>query len=487
MPDTTHPSTVLAAASSDHFATDSAREAELDSPVNEYGFREAVSQEQVNRLLKRAGVMPRIALADLQPYGGVLAEIQCHAEQAPETPALYCFKGADVPALIPASLGKYPVWYIRLQDNMERAISALLQSTLGGYAGYTDNPWERASYMQIASQAFTANDGKTQSPDAFLRKGLEFRADWVNDDIHLAAKKGCVLVIYECAGRLTLTGYALDEDALLHLQASEASTSFNPARMEPWSALQARTRAVEETGEDPQAWGGVSVRILDVFNFDQSAPEDAPPAAPLAKTGRPSAQAPGVSACWMESAGVGRLGKVMAYVPPELLQDRRIWLRNTVTPELFQSLQDNKCQHWVERVKLADEEGDAFVVIVRSDVQFALIAMKTDDVRFHRAYDGWAGAGVCSLAIENLRNGRMLALPLAWPREFTGSLEKGHETAAELRLRLSQRALGEFLHEDRAVRDVAEHIAVSEGKRLQCGFSEATDESECAINSQLTW
>ena len=81
----------------------------------------------------------------------------------------------------------------------------------------------------------------------------------------------------------------------------------------------------------------------------------------------------------------------------------------------------------------------------------------------------------------------MLALPLAWPREFTGSLEKGHETAAELRLRLSQRALGEFLHEDRAVRDVAEHIAVSEGKRLQCGFSEATDESECAINSQLTW
>ncbi|CDS48539.1 hypothetical protein [Polaromonas sp. CG9_12] len=482
-----HSSTALAAASSDHFAIDSAREAELDSPVNVYGFREAVTQEQVNSLLERTGVPPCLALADLPPYGGVMAEIERHAKQTPDTPSLYCFKGADVPALFPAALGKYPVWYIRLPDNMERAISKLVQSGLGPCAGYTDNPWERASYIQIASQAFTANDGRTQSPDAFLCQGVEFRADRVNSYIHLAAEKGCVLVIYECAGLLTLTGYPLDEDTVLHLQASEASTYFNPARMEPWSELQARMRAVEETGEDPQAWGGVSVRILDIFSFDQNASENAPPAAPLTKTSRPYAQAPGISACLMESAGVGRLGKVMAYVPPELLQDRQIWLRNTVTPELFHSLQDNKCQYWVERLRLADEEADAFVVVVQSDVELALIALKTDDVRFRQAYDGWAGAGVCPLAIENLMNGRMFALPLAWPREFVGSLEKGLETAAELRLRLSQRALGELLHEDRAVRDMAERMAIDEGKHLHCGFSEAIDESEWAIQSQLTW
>lgn len=479
-----HSSTALAAANSDHFAIDSARAAELDSPVNVYGFREAVTQEQVNSLLERTGVPPCLALADLPPYGGVMAEIQRHAKQAPETPSLYCFKGADVPALLPGSLGQYPVWYLRLPDNMERAISKLVQSGLGPCAGYTDNPWERASYIQIASQAFTANDGKTQSPDAFLCQGVEFRADRVNSYIHLAAEKGCVLVIYECAGLLTLTGYPLDEDTVLHLQASEASTCFNPARMEPWSELQARTRAVEETGEDPQAWGGVSVRILDIFNFDQN---DAEVAARAAELGRLYVQEPGVSAYWMDSAGVGRLGRVMAYVPPELLRDRRIWLRNTVTPELFQSLQDNKCEHWVERVKLADEEGDAFVVVVRSAVQLALIALKTDDVRFHQAYDDWAGAGMCPLAIENLMNGRILALSLAWPREFTGSLEKGYETVAELRLRLSQRALGELLHEDRAVRDVAERMAIAKGKRLHCGFSEAVDEFEWAIQSQLTW
>jgi hypothetical protein len=30
-------------------------------------------------------------------------------------------------------------------------------------------------------------------------------------------------------------------------------------------------------------------------------------------------------------------------------------------------------------------------------------------------------------------------------------------------------------------------MAVSEGKRLHCGFSEAIDELEWAIESQLTW
>jgi hypothetical protein len=163
------PSTAPAAASSDCPATDSCREAELESPVNEYGFREAVTQEQVNRLLKRVGVIPCIDLANLQAYDGVLADIQRHTEQEPEMTSLYCFRGADVPALLPAPLGEYPVWYIRLQANMAHFIPELLQSTLGGHAGYTDNPWVRASYLQIASDTFVANDGKTESPDAFLR------------------------------------------------------------------------------------------------------------------------------------------------------------------------------------------------------------------------------------------------------------------------------------------------------------------------------
>jgi hypothetical protein len=480
-----HPSAAPAAVSSDCLTTDSCRDAELESPVNQYGFREAVTQEQVNRLLKRVGVIPCIALADLQPYDGVLAEIQRQAEQAPEMTSLYCFTGADVPALLPASLGKYPVWYIRLQDNMAHAIPELLQSTLGSHPGYTDNPWVRASYLQIAGHSFIANDGKTESPDEFLRLGVEFLADSVNRDIHLAAEKGCVLVIYECAGRLTLTGYPLDDYIVLYLQACEASTFFKPVRMEPWSELQSRTRAVEETGKDPQAWGVVSVRISDVFSFDKNAPENLSREA-FEPRGL-SAKQPGVDRCWMNSAGVGRLGQVMAYVPTQLQQDRQVWLRSTVSHAFFQLLSNNEGQAWVERVSLADEEGEAFVVVVRCDAEVALIAFKTDDVRFRYAYDGWAATGVCPLAIENLKSGRLLALQVAWPRDFIGSLEGVDETAVELRLRLSQRALGDLLHEDRAVRDVAERMAVSEGKRLHCGFSEAIDELEWAIESQLTW
>jgi hypothetical protein len=307
----------------------------------------------------------------------------------------------------------------------------------------------------------------------------------VNRDIHLAAKKGCVLVIYECAGRLTLTGYPLDEDTIVFLQVSEASTFFNPARMEPWSELQSRARALEETGEDPQAWGGVSVRILNVFSCDQKAPENLSQEA--FELHGLSAKKPGVDGFWMNSAGVGRLGQVMAYVPTQLQQDRQVWLRSTVDHEFFQLLSNNEGQAWVERVSLADEEGEAFVVVVRFDAEVAFTAFKTDDVRFRYAYNDWATAGVCPLAIENLRNGRLLVLQLAWPRDFIGCLDGVDETAAELRLRLSQRVLGDILHEDRAVRGVAERMAASEGKLLHCGFSEAIDEIDWAIESQLTW
>ena len=372
-----------------------------------------------------------------------------------------------------------------------------MQSGLEVCAVPTDNPWVLACYLQIASHALTAHGGATEpSAHARIRQGLEVCTDWVCGDIDLAAQKGCVLVVYECAGRLTLTGYALDEDMLLNQQALESSTFFNPARAEPWSELQARTRAAEDTHENLRALGGLSVRISDVFSLDQKALEEAIQAPPPvteetevtpAASCTPYAQGGSVCVCWTEPAGVGRLGKVLAYVPPELQRDRQVWLRSTVTPELFASLRDNKCRMWVERLWLANEEGEAFVVVVQSDAEMAVIALKRDDARFAQAYGGWAAAGVCPLAIENLRNGRMVALSLAWPENFTGRFDVGDESAAEYWLRLGQRALGGVLHQDWAVREVAERVAACEGRHLTCGFSDANDEFGWAVDSQLTW
>lgn len=500
-----------AASSTGCVAPDACLEAALASPVNGYGYREGVSQEDVNRLLERAGVVPRVALAGLESYGGVLAQIQRHAREVQKSPSLYCFKGADVPALVPAALGAYPLWYIRLPDAMQGSIARLVRARLQACVGETDNPWVRASYLQIASGAVTPGDATPQCAHAFVDPAVEVevRADLVNSEIDLAAQKGCILVAYECAGWLTLTGYALDEGMLLDLQVLQSSTFFKPARAEPWAELQARTRQAEDGQEKHQAsGGGAAVRIAGVFSLARSAAPEAPVHAPsaLSALSAPSevtgvtavtaaapaapgtlpAQAGGIFwACWMEPAGVGRLGKVLAYVPPALLRDRQVWLRGTVTPELFASLQDHTGRVWVERVWLANEEGQAFVVVVQSDAEMAVIALKVDDARFAQAYGSWAGAGVCPLAIENLRNGRMLALALPWPEDFTGSFDAGDESAAERWLRLGQRTLGGLLHEDWAVREVAERVALSAAKRLRCGFSDATDELGWALDAQL--
>ena len=466
-------------------ATTACPEAELDSPVNEDGFREDVSKEQVNRLLERAGVPRTVHLASLQPYGGILGGIQGHTQAALDTPSLFHVQGCDLPELLPPSLASYPVWYIRLPTSMQHAIAELAQSELGSYVGFTDNPWVRASYLYVACGRFDFYGRLAGRSDALPGAALEFCADYVNPDIHVAAQKGCVIVIYECAGMLTLTGYPVTDETLMYLSMGETSSSFNPRRMEPWSELQARARAIEDTGVDPEAPDNGAVRIESVFGFGPESAADAARAA--ARLAQLSPKAPGASAHWMDSAGVGRLDKVVAFVPSELELDQRIWLRITVSHELFELLQKQGGRAWVERLALVDCQGETFVVFVRSGTEMALVIMRTDDARFSETYKAWAAEGSCALALENLYNGRLLSLRLSWPLDFTGDPAATAETAAEIRLRLSERALGDLLHEDAAVEDVVRRMAINEGSFLNCGLSEAMDEVEWAIQSQLSW
>ncbi|TAM43863.1 MAG: hypothetical protein EPN61_07660 [Burkholderiaceae bacterium] len=406
-------------------------------------------------------------------------------QAAPDRASLYHVQASDLPELLPPSLVSYPVWYIRLPAHMRHAIAELAQSELGSYVGYTDNPWTRASYIYVACGRFDVYGGAAERLGAIPAAALELCADYVNPDIHVAAQKGCVIVIYECSGVLTLAGYPVTDETLTYLSIGETSTSFNPRRMVPWSELQARARAIEDTGVDPEAPDNGAVRIENVFDFrPESAADTARAAARLVQL---SPKAPGASGHWMDSAGVGRLHKVVAFVPSELEQDQRIWMRITVNHELFELLQKQDGRAWVERLALVDCQGEAFVIFVRSGAEMALVIMRTDDARFSETYEAWAAEGSCALALENLYNGRLLSLRLSWPRDFTGDPAATAETAAEIRLRLSERALGDLLHEDAGVQEVVQRMAVNEGLFLNCGLSEAMDEVEWAVQSQLSW
>lgn len=460
-------------------------QAEIDSPVSDYELQQQVSKEQVHRLLEQAGVPHTVHLASLEPCDEALDELKKHILPSSEKAYLYCFHGSDLPELFSPSLASYPVWYLRLPVSMQHAIPQLAQSDLKSSVGYTDNPWEFASYLYFGCEGFSYYNAKDKHSDGLSFPAIEFCAGYVISDMELAVEKGCVIVVYECAGLLTLTGYPVTEETLEYLSMAEMSSSFNPARTEPWSELQARTRAVEDTGVDPAAINNGALRISKVFRPHHSSTNNA--VSSTVELAQEPTNQPSVYGSWTDSAGVGQLNKIVAFVPADLQQDQRIYLRITVSPELFELAQNAECQAWVERVVLTDYPGKAFTVLVRSGTEVVLVAMRTSDIRFRQAYETWTADEHCALVIENRHNGRLLSLELSWPRDFTIDAAETDEASAEVGLPLDELPFEDYLHDDPALRNLIEHIAVSEGLSLTCGFSGAIDEVEWAIESQLRW
>ena len=434
-------------------------------PENDSGFRPEVSQEALNRALQSAGLPAGVPPEHGAFLPALVGDMRDQAAAQSGGLALFALSGSDLPGLIPPGLSDYVVWYFTLPSQMKDAIAELLTATLDCFGNLTGDPWRNAVFLGLVTQTQLSQgyrqDGTKPPSLCFTQEGTS---------LSRACRQGCVLVVFDCAGALHLRGIPMGENMILGLQGCEGSSFQRPSRIYAWKYLQERTRAVEETGHDPEGPPAGGNHIVTVYSptQGQGAVRQALPAHVMQRM-------PRIRWCGIEDAAIGRLRKVTHFLEGAQRDDDRVYLKNTVVREFHDALESEPLGAWVEQVALREDSSKScYVLVLQVGSQVCVVAMDVADERFQQAYRIWAEKGACPLALENLRNGRIVTREVAWPSDFTGKSAAVGSTHPEARLP------GRHLSGDAAVWALVETIGAADGERLVCYSCDAVDEHDWA-------
>lgn len=455
----------------DHDASKDMSDDEYFENIQPHSKAEANEDDEHLPTYSREEVLARLSAAGLpslvneqQSLPSLVGDIRGHFLRTGAAPALYSLRGRDLTGLIPPGLESYPVWYITLPPDMEEKVSVFIQSAIVGCCGgLTSDPWVNAVFIELVTLE--------QLKERFSREGQQSPSLSFQESpgvmLWLAATMGCVIVVFDCAGQLHLTGYPVDESHVLELQACESSSFQRPLRCNSVRSLQERTRAVEETGRDPESGPGCADIVLPVMVMSTG------PGHPVTKAPQIRVDSPTVSWSRSESA-IGRVRHIVAFVPPHLRDSEDLFIRSTVRAQFFESLTQSPLQAAVTRLAVPGCD-ECYRVVLRSGCRLSVITMYAADERFQEAYLAWASAGICPIAVENLRNGRCFITQMAWPADFRGA-SPGKKLALG---QVASRSPGS----DKGLMGLVEALAANEGVDLECACSDPIDENEFEPNS----
>jgi hypothetical protein len=441
-------------------------EALLDlPPAVAHGFRAPLAREVLQRFIQDTGLRRLVRKDELETLPTIVGDMMEHAKSSIE-PCMFSMMGADLPGLIPQCLRTYPVWYFAIPSDMAVDIPTLVdEGFLYGCGGLTGDPWRNAVFLEIC----TIGQQKLRfslDAEAVLEPSISFKEGRITN-AWLASRKGCVVVVFDHLGTLSLTAYSVDDDTITCLQACESSSFQRPERFYGLANLQERTRAVEETGQDPECPPGAGNYIFHVYEIAPNAPavEGGVLSVPE-RVGAPSVE-------WhrMEAA-VGVLKRMTYWLPPALHDDSRVWLKASVTQEFYTAASASTVLAKVQRVKQAAGSSEYFVLSARVDEYVFIVSMGVNDPGVQHAYQSWATAGRCLVAYENVRNGRLLTVEVEWPPEFCGSaVANAQIDGGQSRARLS------------VAEAVVQAMAVDEGRDLICITSSAKTDVQWELES----
>jgi len=428
-------------------------------PENVYGCRPEVSRAVLDEFLREArlpssvSAQPGSALPDLVATMRTFADMECSGL------AMFSVIGADFPGLVPSCMETYPVWYFVLPPELCDAAPTLPRASLSVYGDLTGDPWSNAVFIKL----WTDDDIAAAEGDERLVAFPEYNAN-----VSLAYEKGCVLVIFDCAGTLHLGAIPVGEDLLIAVQACESSSFQRPTRYYSVEYLQERTRAVEAGGADPEGLPGNSNYVARVLQLDRgadSAGQDnrqlEPGRAPLMH--------------WRGStpAVVGRLSRIATFLEDMHEIDSRLHLKITLTPEQHEAAREGRFDARVQRVPLPNHEAmAAYVVLVRFEDELVVVALDVGRPLMVTAFEEWGDQGECPLVFENYRNGRLTSASLLWPPSYRGELSPREAP------HLPESLLPRRMHAEPGVRSMAELECKPHEHDLTCYVCDAIEEFE---------
>lgn len=427
--------------------------------ADEYGYRPAVAQDVLSAFLETVG-LPRVLSEESSwPESAQWLRSQA-ASVAPGAPALLSLTGVELADFVPEALGAYPVWYFALHPDFEGMIPGLLKASLSCYGGLTGDPWRNDVFLHLTDRP---DGAPSEEGDVDFVREVSFTAYGTN--ITTAAEKGCVIALFDCAGLLYLRGIPVGVELLEGLSGCEASTFRRAYRFYSFRNLQERTRAVEETGKDPEGAPSNGNHVLPVYSSG-SVPDESPPLPPYLLR-----RLPPVSWHSVSSAVIGRIS-AMTHLPQTWPPEKDAVMKVALVAEVYQEVIAGRARVEVERIALREHSCKAaYVVLVRTASAISVVAVGACDLRFQTMFGMWGSAGVCKVFFENLRNGRLHPMLVKWPGAFVGEpVEAGPSDGHGVPFRT--------VSGDASIRDLVEAEARCAQTRLSCYSSEVVDESQ---------
>lgn len=408
-------------------------------------------QADVNAMIAATGLTP------CQPVSAnMLGPIETLREQASafNEPVLLSFFAQEVTGFLPARLQAAQILYVCLPKSMAHVVPRLLRACWDCYGELTDHPWHPAVYLELQ------DPGLRSAGDHQL---LSFRTDAV--DLSRAFALGYAILMVECDGVVHGRGILFDEDLASAISACENSTFQRPLRQYSLRVLQERTRAVEETGFDPEGAPNGGRAVTPVLcspgaarkPFDLSrVPEHKRSRLPMVAWHR------------MRSAVIGEL-KELTYFPQEAAGEAELVLKVPVTAEMYERILGGAFTAQVHALRR--ESGcSAYVLLVESDDEVRAVCMRTCHARFQSAYEHWERGGAAEMVFENFHNGRFHRVRLPWP-----SMGGARSSCRGCCAALDDFQVGEAL---------VQASASAAAKRLTCYISAGTDAAGWRIESE---
>jgi hypothetical protein len=427
--------------------------------ADEYGYRPAVAQDVLSEFLDTVG-LPRVLTGEAG-WPKSVRWLRTQADSvAPGAPALLSLTAAELDDFVPEALGAHPVWYFALPAEFETMVPGLLTASLSCYGGLTGDPWRNDVFIHLTDHPDAA---LLEEGDAGFVREMSFTAYGTN--IRTAATKGCVIALFDCAGLLHVRGIPVGVELLEGLSGCEASTFRQAYRFYSFRNLQERTRAVEETGKDPEGAPSNGNHLLPVLSSG-SVPDESGALPPHLLH-----RLPPVSWHSVSSAVIGRIS-TMTHLPQTWPAEKDAIMKVTLVSQVFEEVIAGRARVDVERIELREHSCKAaYVLLVRTTDAISVVAAGASDARFKAMYGLWAEAGACKVFFENLRNGRLQPMLVQWPSACAGEPPVAGSSAGDA-------AAFRTISGDASIQAVVEGEARRAQTRISCFSSEVVDESQ---------
>ena len=286
-------------------------------------------------------------------------------ERFQDRPSVVEFCGSHIRELLPASLLRCPVWYIRLDDTWVDRFEHMIDGVASSVIGATDEPWSSARYLEIRSSA-----PRARSPDDAQIRFLEGNLYRTTSDAYEA---GCVLVVFECDSHLCLTSYPADwllGSGLLP-EATDALSHFTPG------FLQAQVRALQDGfQEKSSAWPSTLAVHCLLDNDEASKVAAARARLEALEKGTLAADAPQAVNCHrVDDGAVGLLQTIVNYVPRELRDEEGLWIRLTLPHEMYSNMAKNPTVARVRLLKATEHRPSKIALVITSGRHWPIIGL----------------------------------------------------------------------------------------------------------------